>query len=84
LRAGFSKLHDGHTSSDGNFLATSARWINSVGSVILAEVEALKDGIRLIPGGDTREHIVVENDSLELALLWKNIGKTSFKSHCNH
>jgi hypothetical protein len=75
----------GSVSTWWQFPATSARWIISVGSIVLAEAEALKDGIRLIPGG-TREHIVVETDSLELPSLWKNIGKhrSNFESHCNH
>ena len=37
--------------SDGRLRAASARWINLVGKTLLAEVEALRDGVRLIPAG---------------------------------
>ena len=37
----------------------------------MAEAEALRDGIKLIPQG-TRERIEVEYDCKELVLLWKN------------
>jgi hypothetical protein len=40
----------------------------------MAEAEAFRDGIRIIPEG-TREHIIVEYDCLELVFLWKNKGK---------
>jgi hypothetical protein len=41
------------------------------GSALMAEAEAFRDGIRIIPEG-TREHIIVESDCLELVFLWKN------------
>jgi ribonuclease HI len=56
--------------SDGRFRAASARWMNSVGSALLAEAEALRDGVRLIPEG-TQAKIVAETDSLELVSLWQ-------------
>ena len=37
----------------------------------MAEAEAFRDGIRIIPEG-TREHIIVESDCLELVSLWKD------------
>ena len=52
-------------------MAASARWMDSLGSALLAEAEAFRDGVRLIPQG-TMEHILVETDLQELALLWKN------------
>lgn len=42
-----------------------------VGSALLAEAEALRDGVQLIPAG-TREHIIVEIDSQVLASLWRD------------
>lgn len=57
--------------SSGNFLAALARWLDSLGSALLAEAEALRDGVRLIPGG-TRERIILEMDSQELASLRNN------------
>jgi hypothetical protein len=59
--------------SVGAMLAASARWKDSMGSALMAEVEAFRDGVRLIPAG-TRERIVVESDWLELVMLWKNKG----------
>jgi hypothetical protein len=55
----------------GNFHAASARWLDSVESVLLAEVEALRDGVRFIQEG-TRERVIVETDSQELVSLWNN------------
>ena len=52
-------------------MAASASWMDLLGSALLAEAEAFRDGVRLIPQG-TMEHILVETDSQELALLWKN------------
>ena len=37
----------------------------------MAEAEAFRDGVRIIPEG-TREHIIVESDRLELVSLWKD------------
>jgi hypothetical protein len=45
-----------------------------VGSALLAEAEALRDGVRLIPTG-TRELIIVETDSQVLASLWRDRDK---------
>ena len=41
---------------------------------MLAEVEALRDGVRLILAG-TREHIIMETDSLVLVSLWRDRDK---------
>jgi len=60
--------------SDGNLRMASARWIDLVGSALLAEVEALRDGVRLILAG-TREHIIMETDSLVLVSLWRDRDK---------
>ena len=57
--------------SDGRLRAASARWINLIGSALLAEADVLRDGVRLIPTG-TREHIIVETDSQQLASFWRN------------
>ena len=62
--------------SDDRFRAALARWMNSVGSTLLVEAQALRDGIWLIPEG-TRDHIVVETNSLELASL----RETSIRNH---
>jgi hypothetical protein len=40
----------------------TAWWIDYIGSALLAEAEALGDGIRIIPEG-TAEHIIVESNS---------------------
>jgi ribonuclease HI len=57
--------------SSGNFCAASARWLGPVGSVLIAEAEAIRDGLRLIPQG-TMEHIIGETDAQEVVTLWKN------------
>jgi hypothetical protein len=57
--------------SDGACRVASARFLDSVGSPLLAEAEGLRDGVRLIPES-TAEHIILETDSLELVSLWKN------------
>ena len=44
-----------------------------MGSALMAEAEAFRDGDWLIPAG-TRERIVVESDCLELVTPWKNKG----------
>ena len=58
--------------SNGSFLAVSARVLTSVGSALLSEAEALREGIRLMQEG-TRDHIVVETDAQELVSLWQNM-----------
>ena len=45
-----------------------------MGSALLAEAEALRDGVRLIPVG-TREHIIMETDSQVLISLWRDRDK---------
>lgn len=68
--------------SRGNFRSASARWLDSVESVLLAEAEALRDGVRFIQEG-TRERVIVETDSQELVSLWNN--RRKYRSdHCNH
>jgi ribonuclease HI len=57
--------------NSGNFLAAPARWLESLGSALLAKEEALWDGIQLIPEG-TGERISVEKDSQKLVSLWNN------------
>ena len=56
-------------SSAGTLIAASARWMASLGSALLAEAEALRDGIRLLPQG-MREQIIVETDCQDLVSLW--------------
>jgi hypothetical protein len=60
--------------SNGVLRAASARCLDSVGSALQAEAEALRDGVRLIPEGTT-EHVILETDSQELVSLWKNKSK---------
>jgi ribonuclease HI len=60
--------------SNGTFQAASARFLDTVGSALLAEAEGLRDGVRLTPEGITK-HIILETDSLELVSLWKNKDK---------
>ena len=60
--------------SDGRLHMASAQWINSAASALLAEAEALQDGVYLIPAG-VREHIIVETDLQVLVLLWRNRAK---------
>ena len=63
----------GRRNRAGAMLAASARWKDSMGSALMAEAEAFRDGVWLIPAG-TRERIVVESDCLELVTRWKNKG----------
>ena len=42
-----------------------------MGSVLMAEAEAFRDGVRKNPE-DIMEHIIVGSDYLELVSLWKN------------
>jgi len=58
----------------GLFRVESARWLDSMGSMLLAEAEDLREGVRLIPEG-TRENVILETDSHELVSLWNNKGK---------
>ena len=48
--------------SNGIFMAASAHWMDSLGSALLAEAEAFRDGVLLIPHC-TMEHILVEINS---------------------
>ncbi|CAL4932085.1 unnamed protein product [Urochloa decumbens] len=57
--------------STGSFVAAAGRRLNSVASVLMAEAEALRDGVKLIPHG-VRENVLVETDSSELAGLWRS------------
>jgi hypothetical protein len=56
-------------SNDGSFGKASARRLDSIASALIAEAEALRDGVRFIPAG-TREGIIAETDSKELVSLW--------------
>lgn len=60
--------------SNGALRAASARWLGPVGSALIAEAEAIRDGLRLIPEG-TLDHIQAETDAQELVSLWKNRAK---------
>lgn len=60
--------------ADGSFIAASARRLDSVASALLTEVEALRDGLRLIPQG-TLERVTAETDSQELVSLWRSRGE---------
>jgi ribonuclease HI len=57
--------------TDGHFMKASARRLTSVASALIAEAEALRDGVRLIPLG-TREGVIAETDSQELVSLWRS------------
>jgi ribonuclease HI len=59
---------------NGLFQAASARWLDSMRWALLAEAEALREGVSLIPEG-TRENVILETDSQELVSLWNNKGK---------
>jgi len=59
---------------NGKLCKASARWINLVDSALMAEAEALRDGVRLVPIG-TREHIILETDSQVLVSLWRHRSK---------
>jgi hypothetical protein len=48
--------------SDGRLRIALDCWINMAGSTLVAEAEALRDGVHLIPAGK-REHIIVKSDS---------------------
>jgi ribonuclease HI len=53
----------------GSYLKASARPIPSVGSALMGEAEAWRDGIRLL--GPLEHHkVTLETDSLELVNLW--------------
>jgi hypothetical protein len=56
--------------SSGIMRAASARWLGPVGSALIAEAEALRDGLRLIPEG-TMEHVVAEKKILTADNLLK-------------
>ena len=60
--------------SDGKLHKASAQWINSAASALLAEAEALQDGVYLIPAG-VREHIIMETGLQVLVFLWRNRAK---------
>jgi hypothetical protein len=60
-------------SSSGLLRVASVRQLSLVGSALLAEAEALREGVRLIPVG-TQDHIVAETDCHVLVSLWKNRG----------
>jgi hypothetical protein len=59
--------------SSGQLRVASARRLSSVGSALLAEAEALRGEVCLIPAG-TQDNIVAETDCQVLVSLWKNRG----------
>jgi hypothetical protein len=60
-------------SDDGSFFQASARRLDPVASALIAEAEAFRDRVRLIPPG-TREGIILETDCKELVSLWCSRG----------
>jgi hypothetical protein len=40
-------------------------------SILIAEAEAMRDGVRLVPEG-CREGVILETDSQELQSLWRS------------
>jgi ribonuclease HI len=53
----------------GVFLKAMTRKLPSIGSVLMAEVEAWRDGLRLL-GLVPQQKVILESDSLELIDLW--------------
>ena len=69
--------------SNGVLRAASARCLDSVGSALQAEAEALRDGVRLIPEGTT-EHVILETDRLSgIGLTMEEQEQISIESYCN-
>jgi ribonuclease HI len=56
--------------ANGSFIKASARRLTSVASALIAEAEAMRDGVRLAQGA--QEGIRVETDSQELVSLWRS------------
>lgn len=56
---------------DGSFVQASAPSLIPVASALIAEAEALRDGVMLVPHG-IREGVIVETDSQELVSLWRS------------
>jgi ribonuclease HI len=56
--------------ANGSFIKASARRLTSVASALIAEAEAMRDGVRLAQGA--QEGIIVETDSQELVSLWRS------------
>jgi ribonuclease HI len=57
--------------SDGSFIGASARWMPSVSSVLVAEAEACKEGLRLALQSIGTSRVIMETDSLQMVSLWK-------------
>ena len=58
--------------SDGSFLAASARWLYSTSSALVIEAEACCDGLCLaLNMGEIRD-MIMETDSLQLVSLWNS------------
>ena len=58
--------------SDGSFLAASARCLSSTSSALVIEAEACRDGLRLaLNMGEIRD-LIMETDSLQLVSLWNS------------
>jgi hypothetical protein len=56
---------------NGTFLKTIARQLPSVASVLVAEAEAWRDGLRLI-GPSVHQQVILEADSMEMIALWRS------------
>jgi len=65
--------------SNGVLRAASARCLDSVGSALQAEAEALRDGGRLIPESTT-EHVILETDSQHYGRTRANIDRKLLQS----
>jgi ribonuclease HI len=61
--------------ADGSFMTASARRLASLDSALMAEAEALRDGVRLLPQ-DLDMRVIMETDSQELVALWHARKKT--------
>ncbi|TVT96895.1 hypothetical protein EJB05_57860, partial [Eragrostis curvula] len=57
--------------SDGSFVAAKARASTWVASALMAETEACRDGVRLLPAG-TQDRVVLETDTQQLVALWNS------------
>ncbi|CAD6230198.1 unnamed protein product [Miscanthus lutarioriparius] len=68
--------------NSGNFLATSARWLESLGSALLAEAEALWDGVQLIPEG-IGERIKCRDGFSKASFVVEQQKETPVRDHCN-
>lgn len=56
--------------SEGSFIGASGRRLPSISSVLVAEAEACRDGLRLAMNNSGVRRLVMETDSLLLVSLW--------------